>query len=464
MSFNPFKSLTGRLLLVTITALAVSHAIAFALFASERQHSFRAAIEDNVVDRAASLIERLSQAPLTAQEGFVAARGARMGRYAIVDHAPEHSSGLAGIRIARAISAHLDGAQVRVVETRIEHDAREREPRGEQAFDRPDPRFGSPMRRREHMAPRFDTQLTIYGALGSGRWLRMRAFVPPPSPMPATILFATLGSLIAVGAGAALVSQQIGKPLAQLARAAERLGHGETNVSAPVSGPDDVQRASRAFNDMATRLGRQIERQRQMLWALSHDLRTPITALKLRAELIDDDAARARLLAPVDEIAQLTEQALALARAGASREARTRVDVAEIARTLCGELAELGFNVRAEANTPVFTECAPGEIARAMRNLAENAARHGGGGVVTVVQSTNGGTVIEVTDEGGGVAPDVLARLTEPFFRAEASRTDGASTGLGLAITQAIAEAHGGRLELANRVPRGFSAKIVLPD
>jgi HAMP domain-containing protein len=159
-----------------------------------------------------------------------------------------------------------------------------------------------------------------------------------------------LVSVIIVGIGAALVSRQIGRPLSDLANAARALGSGQTNVAAPVSGPEDVRRASTAFNAMAERFGRQLSRQRQMLWALSHDLRTPITAIRLRAELIEDEAERQRLLASVAEMETLTEQALSLARAGASEEARVNVDLAEIARTLCGELQDMGVNITAEAN------------------------------------------------------------------------------------------------------------------
>jgi signal transduction histidine kinase len=260
-----------------------------------------------------------------------------------------------------------------------------------------------------------------------------------------------------------MVSRQIGRPLADLASAAQALGSGQTHVAAPVSGPADVRRASSAFNAMAERLGRQLDRQRQMLWALSHDLRTPITAIRLRAELVEDEAARQRLLASVDEMERLTEQALALARAGASEEARVKVDLAEIARTLCGELQDMGVDVHAEAGAPVIAECRPSEIARALRNLAENAAKHGGGGVMRVSRGESGEAIVEVLDEGPGVANEQLDKLTAPFFRADDARTQGNGAGLGLAIAQAIAEAHGGRLVLANRVPRGFSAKLILP-
>ena len=110
-----------------------------------------------------------------------------------------------------------------------------------------------------------------------------------------------------------------------------------------------------------------------------------------------------------------------------------------------------------------MAECRPSELARAMRNLAENAAKYGGGGVMRVYRSPANEVVVEVSDDGPGVAPDLLGKLAAPFFRADEARSEANGAGLGLAIAQAIAEAHGGRLVLENRVPRGFSAKLVLP-
>jgi signal transduction histidine kinase len=159
----------------------------------------------------------------------------------------------------------------------------------------------------------------------------------------------------------------------------------------------------------------------------------------------------------------LTEQALALARAGTSEQKRVVVDVAEIARTLCGELHDLGWPIRAEAQAPVRIECRPDEIARAMRNLIENAAKYGGGGLMRVWQDEHKRAIVEVVDDGPGVSEDMLARLAEPFFRADQARSDKEGAGLGLSIAQAIADSHGGRLILSNRVPRGFSAELVLP-
>src|SRR5262249_31639430 len=174
-----------------------------------------------------------------------------------------------------------------------------------------------------------NTEVNVSVRLDQSAWLNARTRLPGPRPAPLSVLISAFVAIVLVGAGAALISRQIGQPLARLADAARALGAGQPNVTAPVSGPDDVRRASTAFNAMAERLGRQLSRQREMLWALSHDLRTPITALRLRAELVEDEATRQRLLAPLEEMERLTEQALSLARAGASEEERIPVDLTE---------------------------------------------------------------------------------------------------------------------------------------
>jgi signal transduction histidine kinase len=456
--WNPLNTLTGRLVLVTVAAVAISYAAAFALFANERGAALRRAAETAVIERVAYTAARLREAQ-PGERAFLADNTRDFSIHYSVSRAPElmQSAPGAGARVARAIAEQLGDAEVRGEARTVERPSRRwRIRRGPgRRFDDRDPPPDTPMIR--------VTEVSLSVQLGAGSWLNARARLPGPRPAPLSGLAGALVSVLAVGIGAALVSRQIGRPLADLASAARALGSGQPHTPAPVSGPDDVRRASSAFNAMADRLGRQLNRQRQMLWALSHDLRTPITAIRLRAELIEDDSARQRLLTSIEEMERLTEQALSLARAGASEEERVNVDLAEIARTLCGELQDMGVQAAAETQGPVMANCRPSEVARALRNLAENAAKYGGGGVMRAFRDEANEAVVEVSDDGPGVPEDQLARLATPFFRADDARSEANGAGLGLAIAQAIAEAHGGQLVLENRKPRGFSAKFILP-
>jgi signal transduction histidine kinase len=472
LTWNPLRTLAGRMVLVTVVAVAISYAAAFLWFFNERGSALRRAAETTVIERIAYTAERVRATPPDRRAAVAAAVRDYGIRYT-VDPAPAiaASGSGAGTRVARGLSERLNGVDVRGQGRDIEVQSRrwrplddDRPPRD--AFeDGRDPNRG---RARDDRPARDAptlvlTEVTVSIAMSNGQWLNARVRLPGTPPAPLSVLIGALVSVIAVGVGAALISRQIGRPLANLAAAAQALGSGQANVTVPLSGPEDVRRASTAFNAMAERLGRQLNRQRQMLWALSHDLRTPITALRLRAELVEDDAARARLLGPLEEMERLTEQALSLARAGASEETRARIDLSDLARTLCGELQDMGISATAETDAPVMVECRPSEIARALRNMAENAAKYGGGGVMRVSRAPSREVIVEVTDDGPGVPPEQLSKLAEPFFRADQARSGENGAGLGLAIAQAIADGHGGRLVLANRAPRGFSAKLILP-
>jgi len=471
-AWNPLRTLAGRLVLVTVAAIALSHALAFIVFANERSFAIRREAQANVTERIVSTVQRLRDVPESDQWQLARSASDFGVQFTLINEPLQSSGAGPGARIASAVSDELSTttrARTRIIEIDW--------PRRWRIHRRFDGLNVEPDQHPEHAGARpqdillsgpKDSRRTVTEAiidveLGDGRWLRTRAFLPAPRPAPASMWFAALASMLAVGVGAILVSRQIGRPLADLAAAAERLGAGETGVAAPVTGPDDVRRASTAFNAMAERLSRQFGRQRHMLWALSHDLRTPITALRLRAELIEDDATRQKLLGPLTEIETMAEQALELARAGVSEESRVSVDLAEIARTMCAELNDVGLNVTADANTPIAVACRPDEIARAMRNLCENAAKHGGGGVLKVYRETDSEVIIEAIDNGPGVPEDLLARIAEPFFRADPARSGDGGAGLGLAIVQAIVDGHGGRLEIANRSPHGLSVKLILP-
>lgn len=465
MKNNPLNSLTGRIVLVTLIAVALSYAIAFGLYANERGAALRRSVENGAIERIIYTAERVRAAEPHARAALAEQIRDFSIRYRI-DDAPLVAQGAppgAARRLARGVSNGLDGAETHAIAQLV--DAPLRRWRDRRDGDRLGDRLGGPPRPRlQTEEPRQQvTEVHLSVRLDERLWLNARAHLPGPRQPPVGVMIAGLISLVLVGVGAALVARQIGRPLARLADAAEALGAGAVNVTAPVSGPADVRRASTAFNAMAGRLGRQLNRQRQMLWALSHDLRTPITALKLRAELIEDDNLRQRIIGPVEEMERLTEQALALARAGASEEIRINVDLAEIARTLCGELEDLGFDIRAEAQDAVTASIRPSEIARALRNLAENAAKYGGGGIMRVTRNEAGEAVVAVEDNGPGVPADQIPRLTEPFYRADEARSEANGAGLGLAIAQAIADGHGGRLVLENRAPKGFRAMLILP-
>ena len=175
-----------------------------------------------------------------------------------------------------------------------------------------------------------------------------------------------------------VTARRIVRPVRALALAADRLGRGEAVEPLPERGPDELRRATRAFNTMQARLRRFVDDRTRLLAALGHDLRTPITALRLRAELVEEDEARERLLATLDEMQRMVEATLAFARDEAASEAAREVDLAALVEGVCEDLREIGREVAVEAGPRLVARVRPLALRRALRNLVENAVAYGG--------------------------------------------------------------------------------------
>jgi signal transduction histidine kinase len=260
-----------------------------------------------------------------------------------------------------------------------------------------------------------------------------------------------------------IVIRRITKPMAQLAEAADRLGRGEEVEALAENGPSEVKRTTRAFNQMRERLQRFVQDRTRMLAAISHDLRTPITTLRLRAEMLDDEEDRSRILATLDEMEAMAEATLAFAREEAAREDTRAVDIAALVSSICDDLADLGQDVHWEDADKLPCRCRPMAYKRAVRNIIENAIRYGRTARVRLDRTPTAATII-VDDDGPGIAPDRIEDVFSPFVRLEESRSkDTGGVGLGLAIARSIIRGHGGDIELANRDGGGLRASIRIP-
>ncbi len=252
-------------------------------------------------------------------------------------------------------------------------------------------------------------------------------------------------------------------PLAAFAAAAERLG---TDIDAPAlteGGPAEVRRATRAFNEMQARLRRFVRDRTTMLAAISHDLRTPLTRLRLRAELLDDGEERRKLLKDLEEMQAMIGATLDFARAEAAREASVSFDLAALLQSLADDAADTGADVGYDG--PDHAPCRGRVIAlkRAFGNLVDNAVAYGKTARLSLAPSPNGWAAI-VDDDGPGIPTEDLTRVFEPFHRRETSRArSGEGVGLGLAIARSVILAHGGEIALSNRPEGGLRATVALP-
>ncbi len=287
-------------------------------------------------------------------------------------------------------------------------------------------------------------------------------FVRGPAPWPVEIFVAAVVAILVASLGAALVARRVVRPLSELTRAAAVMASGTGTPHVAEQGPNDVREAAAAFNTMASKVTRTLESQRHLLSAVGHDLRTPLTAMRINLEFVDDDELRDGLMRNLDELQVLTEQVLAAAK-GTGGEPPRQVDLSALVESLCTDLDELGEPVSWAMHAPAPISCRPNEIKRAVRNLVENAVAYGRKADVRIADTGDGYDVL-VEDEGPGIPESDRQRVFEPFVRLESSRNeDTGGTGLGLTLVKAIVEGHGGAVRLENRPGGGLRARMHLP-
>ena len=277
-----------------------------------------------------------------------------------------------------------------------------------------------------------------------------------------TVIFLALTlALLSVWATRALTA-----PLARLAGAAEAFGTGDDHAALPEAGPQEVIAVSRALDRMRNRVRRLIDDRTQMLAAISHDLRTPITRLRLRAEFIDDDHARTMTLRDLDQMNALVEAALSFVRdgQGGAAGARTLIDLASVVQTVCDGFIDVGADVAVTQSRHVLVRGRPDELERAITNLVDNAVKYGGGARLAMEQTPRGIRIV-VGDTGPGIPESERDAMLQPFVRGDRARNlnDASGFGLGLSIVLAIVESHDGWLSLTNRPAGGLAAAIELP-
>jgi signal transduction histidine kinase len=300
--------------------------------------------------------------------------------------------------------------------------------------------------------------------LDNGRWLK-GAFKPKMQPFWSWNGALFLGLLaLAIGGVIVLVVRAETRPMQRLAQAAEALGRGEHLPPLDEHGPREIRLAVEAFNLMGARLGNFVQDRTRMLAAMSHDLRTPLTTLRLRAEMIDEPEAREKLIETIEEMHRITEASLSFAREDENTEETQKIDLSALVRDLCEEANAMGKDARMETGAPtIYARVRPAAIRRALRNLIDNAVRYGEHANITMV-TKDSEIRIAVEDDGPGIDEAQQEDVFAPFVRLENSRnTETGGAGLGLAIARTIARSHGGDVVLQNRKSGGLRAILSLP-
>lgn len=468
------RSFAGQLALLLVIALFVAQTVAFILFAGESVRHARERFQDIVISRMATLLRAMPDLPASARPHVLDAASSRFLSYWITDDPPQgRGPGRFGDFVPE-LALYLGVSPSDVHVTLLDEDPlrgrraeirRPRDPLDDDGDEddgwRQGRRDGD---RRDRDGRRHPFWIALSVRMPDGQWLNAVTGPPPQARPFGRVFIMSLGfSALAVALAAALLARRMVRPVRRLADAAERYGRGESFEPLAEDGPDEARRTVHAFNRMRERLDRFVADRTRMLAAISHDLRTPMTSLRLRAELVDDEETREKLIETIEEMQHMTEAALAFAKADQAAEETRTVDLQALVESLADDLSELGHEVSVEETGPVVVRCRPVALRRAIRNVMENAVRYGHRARVATAR-TGGRVEIRIADDGPGIPDGEIERMFEPFVRAETSRSrETGGIGLGLAIARTIMRAHGGDIALSNREGGGLDAVLTLP-
>jgi signal transduction histidine kinase len=472
------RTLTWQVISLLLLALVTAQLATFAILSGERRSAVEAFAREQVLERAAALV-RLVETTESASERRRALRAFSTSqlRFWLADEpAVDAADSARPGPLARRLGALLGDGQPREVfiafgdierhgddrRSRWHDHWRRAAARGE-AHGAPPPRLpDAGLLLAINLVAGEHTQTSVPG--NDDRWLNAAMLLPPARPAlgPAPLI-ALVVAAVAISLVAAFSLRRLTRPLDALAVAADAVGRGEPARLQAVRGPLEIRRTAAAFNEMQERIARSMGDRTRLLAAISHDLRTPITSLRLRAELVEDDDLRERMLATLDEMQALTEAGLLLARDTAAEEPSRSIDLVALIESLAADLVDQGHDVRLEPGPAARLRCRKLALTRAVRNLLENALRYGGNAVMRIV-AAQGSIDILIEDDGPGLPEAALEQVFEPFFRLETSRSrETGGSGLGLAIARSIIREHGGEVTLANRPEGGLRATIRLP-
>jgi signal transduction histidine kinase len=312
----------------------------------------------------------------------------------------------------------------------------------------------------------------IEASLANGQWLLVvsNLDLPPPSdPVAAKFSLASFATWAVLSLALAILlsvvaARRVVTPLSELSAAVDRLGPSGDDPPISPRGPREVERIIGAFNQMRERLRRFNEDRTHMMAAMSHDLRTPLTRLRMRIEMAEGLEDQQKMLDELDMMNSMVESILSFTRDDAKQEPRSLVDLSALVEGICEDAADAGEKVIFSGPRDLTISCRPTALRRAVSNLVDNAVKYGGGAAVSLV---HGGArvVITVEDEGPGIPRGEREKVFEPFYRIDSARNpETGGVGLGLSVTRSIVWEHGGDIILTNRKGGGLNVRLELPS
>lgn len=425
------RSLFGRLALIFLVGLVAAHALSFWLVFMERGHAARSMMANYLARDTASSVAILERVPPEERAAWLPRLERRNYRFVLGAALPPHAS-------ESPLARQLSGAVAQVLGPSYQVLASEP---------------GQP-----------GVQMRLHLQLKDGTPLAIELMEPAMqvSPWVVGVLAAQLTLLLLLTWYAVRLAT---RPLQRLADAADALGPGASAQPLSEEGPREVEQAARALNALQARVASYLAERMQILAAVSHDLQTPITRMRLRADLLDDTALRDKLQGDLNAMQALVQEGITYARgAHSANEPPVRADLHALLDSMVCDYTDAGRAVRLLDMPGLTVQTRPQALRRIVGNLVDNALKFAGEAEIAVTADAAGAVCIAVRDRGPGIPADQLQAVLKPFYRLENSRSrDTGGAGLGLAIALQLAEALGGRLALANREGGGLEVCLHLP-
>ena len=469
------RSLAAQFIGLMLLALALSQALSFVTSWDERGKALQAAAKAEFFSRTASLATLLESIPTAFRKDVLDASGTAYSRFWLSSQDPvdasmwrqeawaQLSKPMPNMKALKFKMAETANSAAASAPSQLETSPFHALAAPTDSWTTLSPHVWTVPQPAKFLYLSHSNGMGLAVGLSDGTWLNTAYAKPVPNSIWNVQSLSSLGitaailSLIGV-----IVSRQIASPMRRLAVAAEALGRGESVQPLPEAGPDDIRQTAEAFNRMQCRLHRFVEDRTRMLAAIGHDLRTPLTSLRLRAEFVADPDVQQKMLATIDEIQTMTEAALAFAREEGTVENTRAMNISALVESICDDMDELGQDVKFLESEKIVYRCRPDALRRAFRNLIENAVRYGERARVSVRKRHDGIGII-VEDDGPGIPESAFEDVFAPFFRLEQSRNrETGGVGLGLSIARAIIHHHGGEIALFNG-DIGLKVVVTLP-
>lgn len=442
---NLFGSMTSRVFALLLLGILATTMLTWWLAFGERQKTIAQFRDSHALERAEQLVLALDALPKENRSAFLQTAprlGLRVTRRPLSGAGQEPSSSY-----ATALSERL-GQNFKV-------------------FSLPQKAENCPAFARDTHSMRAPCEaLGIILTDGSSLHLTVMAPRSQAAPLHPEFMRSLLLFLCSIAILAYLVARMAMRPLQQLAQAATDLGQDINRSPLPERGSMEIRLASQAFNAMQLRIRQHIQQRTHMLAAITHDLQTPLTRLRLRLEKVDDSGLREKLIGDLAAMQFMVRDGLDLARSMDSNEAMQPLDLDSLLASVCSDAQDAGQDVSFTEKSKITVMARPQALRRCLNNLIDNAVKYGHYASISLeANETDKKWVhILIRDGGNGIAPEQQSRVFEAFYRVESSRSrDTGGTGLGLTIAQNIVQQHGGRLQLNNLAQGGLEVRLTLP-